>query len=170
MISDLGKAIAEVSRLVSAIDADYETEDLVRELIPKIYIPHNYSAGNRPVATCECGSVRLADTAKGLYRALFLFEPGCLDFSRMYKSCLFAVCSPDGTLVADFEFYKCELALYFSATDEHIEGRLRSVRSGLPGAANGVRAKTDLAIQWFSLLPKLLNREWEIYSGNDFKV
>jgi hypothetical protein len=77
---------------------------------------------------------------------------------------------PTGELLALFEFYKYEAAIYFAAKKRHIEGRGSGVVCGLPGSDNGVRCATEVSREWFGLLVDCLNREWEVYGGNNFVV
>ena len=132
---------------------------------------HNYKiSGDRPIGTIDCGSVRLADTPRALYRAMFLFEPEGLSFKSMYKGELLCLVSPDYNLVATLEFFKFELAVYFSASQDQIEGKGSRVVSGLPGSDNGIRFKGAITKSWFQLVQTLLDREWDVYGGNHFTV
>jgi hypothetical protein len=132
---------------------------------------HDYETmGVRPVGTYDCGSVRLKDSAKSLYRAMFLFAPERVSFKEMYKGNLLTLVAPDYNLVASVEFYKYELAVYFSASKDHVEGRGSGVICGLPGSDNGVRFKGEIAQAWFGLIAGVLDREWMVYGGNDFAV
>lgn len=121
-----------------------------------------------PSEMFECGSSRLKDTPKSLYRVLFLFKPQRLSFGDMYKARLLVLVDPTGELAALFEFYKYEAAIYFAAKKRHIAGRGRNVICGLPGSDNGVTCSTEYAREWFSLLVDCLNRSWEVYGGNNF--
>ena len=123
-----------------------------------------------PSELFDCGSSRLTDTPKALYRVLFLFRPQRLSFGDMYKTRLLTLVDPTGKLAALFEFYKYKAAVYFAAKKRHIEGRGSNVICGLPGSDNGARCSTEYSRQWFSLLVDCLNREWMVYGGNDFTV
>ncbi len=133
---------------------------------------HNYETmGARPVGTFDCGSTRLKNTPKALYRAMFLFQPARVSFKgEMYKGTLMTLVSPGYELVASVEFFKYELAIYFSAAKEHVEGRPSDIVCGIPGFDNGVRCKGEVAPAWFGLITELLDREWCVYGGNDFCV
>ena len=140
-------------------------------LLPLLYVVHDYEAQrDRPVGTYECGSVRLESTTNSLYRALFLFKPKRVSFTSMYKDTLLVLASPDYNLVASLEFFKYELAIYFSASKENVAGRGSNIISGLPGAHNGVTYKGEVPAAWFGLLTDLLNHKWMVYGGNDFEV
>lgn len=160
----------ELERVRALLTDDHERDFEARELIEESGI-FRVHTGPFPIEVFECGSTGLEDTPKSLYRALFLLKPQhSLCFARMYKGSLIQVAAPNNTLAASIEFFKYELALYFYATKEHIQGNGSSIISGLPGADNGVRFSTEVAAEWFSLLTDVLNREWEVYSGNDFIV
>jgi hypothetical protein len=173
--------VARVRELLSSQDGEYE----VRDFIPQLYRIHDYDKmGNRPVGTVDCGSFRLPDTPKSLYRALFLLRPVSVSFvtenqniirpaptqGDMYKQCILTIVSPDYDFVATLEFFKYELALYFSASEKYITGRRSCVISGAPGSDNGIQYRGPEPEAWFGLLKELLTREWMVYGGNDFSV
>jgi hypothetical protein len=161
------QALEKLNKLLQSADGEYEAREQFRE----VYLLHDYSQGKRTVGTIECGSFGFQDTPKALYRLLFLAQPKQVDFSDMYKSCsLFALVSPDGEFVADFEFFKFELAAYLSAAPVHIEGRMSSIIAGAPGADNGIHAKSPELQLWAATLKKCLDRSWMVYGGNDFEV
>ena len=145
----------------------------LREFIKRtgLYRIHDYETmGNRTVGTFDCGSVKLVDTPKSLYRALYLFAPERLSFKSMYKTCLLTLTAPDQSLVATVELFKYELALYYSASKEHVEGHGSNVICGAPGYDNGIRFKGEVAEAWFGFIKLLLTREWDVYGGNNFQV
>jgi hypothetical protein len=156
-------------REIRAFEFDSEIQEFISQT--GLYRIHDYETmGNRPIGTRDCGSVKLADTPKSLYRCMFLFRPERVSFQAMHKRGLLTLVSPDYKLVASIEFFKYELGLYFSATPEHTTGRGSTVINGGPGADNGVQPHGDVAVAWFGLLRELLDREWEIYGGNNFVV
>jgi hypothetical protein len=167
---DILKGLEDARALLESPDGDGEYE--VREILSGLYKVHDYeSMGNRPVGTYDCGSVELADTPKALYRALFLFKPVGLSFKDMYKGTLLTLASPDYSLVATVEFFKYELAVYFSASKDHVSGTKGSaIIGGAPGSDNGIQFKGEVATAWFGFLVDLLNRQWMVYGGNDFEV
>jgi len=160
--------VEEARKIMDSEDGEYE----VQEFLPKLFQIHDYAKqGDRPVGTYPCGSVELKDTPKSLYRAMFLFKPADVSFMDMYKSTILTITSPDYSLVAKFELFKFEAALYFSASEEHVDGRRQyAVQGGAPGTDNGIHYKSGAAKAWFELLTHLLNREWMVYGGNDFEV
>jgi hypothetical protein len=167
--SALAANLAKAHELFGCPDREYELREFLKASgIFQIY--DLTTQDDLPAAIYECGSVRLEDTPKTFYRAMFLFHPISVSFETMYKTPLLTLVSPDRHLVATLEFYKYELALYFMATKEHIEGRGSNVICGLPGSDNGVHFKGEIAEAWFGLITKLLNREWMVYGGNDFAV
>lgn len=157
-------------KLTKVLDSDDDYD--ARELFKQIFVLHEYEVdGDRTVATLEAGSSPLKSTPLGLYRLLFLARPTRVSFTAMYKSeSLFALRSPDGHFVADIQTYKYSLALYFSASPEHIEGRENCVTTGVPGHDNGIRAKSPDFKAWGELLVRCLDRTWTVYSGNNFEV
>ena len=142
-----------------------------KNLFSTLYFLHDYRKGNRPVGTADCGGSEVKDTARGLYRLLFLSGPVALDLSDMYKTGSFIdLLSRDGSFCAHAELWKYELKLRFSATAEHITGRRSGVVAGNPTARNGVHPKSPLLKKWCDTLVLALNSKWDVYSGNGFVV
>ncbi len=167
--TDLAALLARANELFGDPEQEYDLREFVKD--SGIFRIHDYETmGKRTVGTYDCGSTRLKDTPKSLYRTLFLFTPERLSFKEMYKGTLLTLVSPDYNLVASVEFYKYELAIYFSASKEHVEGRGSGVICGLPGSDNGIRFKGEIAQAWFGLITGLLDREWCVYGGNNFDV
>jgi hypothetical protein len=162
----------QATALLQQADESYDCEYDLRELLPHLYAIHDYpTQGDRPIGVYPCGSERLLTTPASLYRALYLFKPKRVDFSSMYKTTLFSLVSPDYQLLVDVDLWKYELALYFNASREHIDGTKQPpVTSGLPGHDNGIHFIGERPTLWFGLLGKLLTREWSVYNGNDFCV
>ena len=150
---------------------DDEEEYEAGQLFNKIFIIHDYKTdGNRKVGTLSCGSIG-TQTVNALYRLFYLSQPKRVDFSDMYKSeSLFALRSPDWQFVGDVHFYKYELAIYFSATGEYIDGQQHGIICGVPGIDNGINAKSESLTIWIALLKRCLDRKWMVYGGNDFEV
>jgi hypothetical protein len=168
-MSDTASLLSRALELYRDSEKEYELREFLNE--SGLYRIHDYETmGDRPVGTVDCGSARLRDTPRALYRALFLFHPERLSFKGMYKETLLTLVSPDYHLVATLEFFKYELAVYFSAAEEHIEGRRARIVCGLPGSDNGVKFKGIVAEGWFGLIRCLLDREWTVYGGNNFVV
>ncbi len=148
--------------------AEYLT---AKHLFSTLYFLHDYRKGNRPVGTMECGGSEVRDTARGLYRLLYLSGPDSLDFSDMYKTGGFIdLLSPDGSFVAHAELWKYELMLRFGASAEHLTVRRCGIVAGIPTARNGVEPKSPLLKKWCDTLVLALNSKWEVYPGNDFVV
>ena len=168
MSSDAITVTEQIERVRCSLAAD--DESAARELLPLLY--RAVQPGMEVPPGCdlyECGSERLADTPKSLYRALWLFD---VEARRtvQYKGRLVDIVSPDGTMLASIEFYKYELAVYFNASRSHIQGQSSAVLCGLPGFDNGVQPGSETARAWFGLLVELLNRTWLVYAGNNFEV
>lgn len=162
---NLADKMSNLRKLIEADDYD------ARDFFAEVYMLHEYNvSGDRKIGTVECGGFSL-ETTSALYRLLFLAKPTNVDFSDMYKSSsLFALCSPDGEFVADFQFYKYELAVYCSAVKSHVAGAPSFVQSGMPGSDNGVNANSQELKEWMELLKLCLSRKWMVYGGNDFEV
>lgn len=171
MKDQLMKTIEQMNRYLDHPEREEGGEDDARALFTHIFVLHDYRRqGPRPIATYDCGSIG-TDTPRALYRLLFLVQPPHVDFSSMYKSeALFALCSPDYHFVAHPQFFKYKLAMYFSASAEHVEGRKKAIQSGMPGYDNGMRAKTPELRAWCALLQRCLERTWAVYPGNNFEV
>jgi len=122
------------------------------------------------IMACGCGSVRLDDTAKSLYRILFLLQSKEISFGDMYKRVLFALTDPAQKLLVYFELYKYEAALRFYCPAELTSGAVNRVTCGVPGSDNGTHCADSLSKKWFNTLTRVLNTELRIYDGNNFKV
>src|SRR5262245_12461118 len=166
-------------------EAAWEAEDKARQMVRQIYRVHDYrETGDLSVPVIPCGSSGFDDTPRVLYRLLYIFSAEAraawhfnkhthflVDFEDMYKSeSLFAVVSPDGSFVADPQFYKYKLCLQLRAAKGFVEGREFGVQCGVPGSDNGVHMAHPLLKAWWDLLLRLLNRKWSVYSGNNFEV
>lgn len=147
-------------------------ENLTAEkLFATLYFLHDYQEGSRPQATAECGGSKVKDTARALYRLLYLSHPQALDFSDMYKTGGFInLLSRDGSFCAHAELWKYELMLRFSATREHVTGHRSAVQAGVPTAGNGVSPNSPLLKKWCGTLVLALNSKWDVYPGNGFAV
>jgi hypothetical protein len=171
-------------------ETDWQAESEALDLLESLYRIHSYAIdGNLSRGVTDCGSYGFRDTPRVLYRLIYLFShqagrwptgqiapqpghrPWPLDFGDMYKSSsLFAIVSPDYRFVADPQFYKYELMLSWRATPQHVAGLPYSIVCGVPGSDNGVNPATPELKAWQALLVRMLEREWDVYSGNNFKV
>lgn len=163
--------------LTGKIQIDEEKDEFYSEKSPEkifstLYFWHDYaSLGNRKVKTVEFGSTKFKKPPASLYRLIYLFQPAALDFSDMYKSGeIAAILSPSGEFTAAVEFWKYELALRFTAAQQHLSGRPAAIQCGVPGAGTGMKSGNPLLYQWTSTLVLALNTPWDIYSGNNFTV
>lgn len=147
-------------------DVDPTPEELFRKCVKTASVDFYDSVEHYP-----CGSSRPHDAAKALYRALFLCRPSSVDFSGFYKSgSLFVLHSECSRFSVSVETYKYELALYYACDRESLTGAFRGVQSGVPGADNGTKCKDPAGVKFFQMVEASLNREWLIYSGNNFEV
>ncbi len=167
---DLKESMDKFRQLMEADDRGDDIDDLPEELFGRCYVTHDYSKGDRAVATVSFGG-KVFDSVEPFYRLLFLARPGPISFSDMYKSGdMFAVCSPDGRFCAHFLFWKYQPALDFSAAKEFVQGGMSVVIAGCPDSNNGITANDPLLTEWCELLVVALERKWTVYSGNDFVV
>lgn len=153
-------------------DADFADAKAPDKIFATLYFWHDYSSlGNRKVPTTEFGSTKFENPPASLYRLLYLFQPPTLDFSDMYKSGeLAAILSPSGEFTAAVEFWKYELALRFTASQENVTGRPAAIQCGVPGAGTGMKSGNPLLDKWTQTLVLALESSWDIYPGNDFTV
>ncbi len=122
----------------------------------------------------ECGSARVSDTPKTLYRLLYLFRPAPLSFEDMYKGCLLILSTPDGRFSVAVHFFKYEIALYFWAEAALVKdeqaGQPMQIRLGHPAANNGLSIQHEEGLLFFQMIQQALDHEWRVYPGNDFEV
>jgi hypothetical protein len=151
-------------------DMGADPDDVFRECFKTIEMPIPNDAED--LKGFACGSASLDDTPRALYRLLYLAKPASVDFSDMYKSGgLFVLASPDRSFFASVETYKYELGLYFYAKDKSaIGGEGTGIIGGWPGADNRRHVSDPIGAKFFDVLLKAVNREWDVYSGNNFKV
>lgn len=194
----LKEAIDRINTLLDAgdkpagekTDKDWEADSEARDLAAEVYRLHRWEEdGDLSVGTYDCGSYGLTDTPRALYRLLFIFSaqgqrwpageiapqpgsrPWLVDFSDLYKSNgLFGIVSPGDLFVCDPQFYKYELCLSWRAVREHVAGREHGVICGAPGHDNEVNAATEELKAWQGLLVRMLERSWDVYGGNGFRV
>ena len=82
--NDLSTLLARANELLNNPEEEYNVREFVKH--SRLFTIHDYKEmGERPVSTYDCGSARLKDTPKVLYRALFLFAPEHVSFKKMYK-------------------------------------------------------------------------------------
>lgn len=117
-----------------------------------------------------CGSVRIEDTPKALYRLLYLLRPAAVDFSDMYKTRLFSFSSSDGRFWVDVDLFKYEVGLYLYAPKESVVGRGSGIIAGYPGADNGRNIGDEDGQRFFEMVKMATNFQWMVYGGNDFEV
>ena len=147
-------------------DHDVGADDVFREC----YRWHDYSKGNRPFGTVDCGGIMCDDTPRALYRICFLAKPA-IDFGDMYKTgSMVDLCSPDYRFVASVQLWKYEVGVYFFCPPDLVAGTPHGVQAGRPSADNGVRCGDAFGNRWFELLGHALAREWDVYPGNNFRV
>jgi len=129
----------------------------------------------------ECGStgrhfgkIKVKDTARGLYRLLFLVRPKKVDFSDMYSSEMFHFFSADLRFMVRVYLYKYELGLYFycrrSLMSNDQDGRAMQIYCGVPGVDNGLRCNDQDGQRFFEMVVRAAKFKWLVYGGNDFEV
>lgn len=145
--------------------------DSPQEVFQRAYKWHDYRKGDRPVGTVDCGGAQFENTPRALYRALYLLQPEVVDFSDMYKTgTLVDFCSPDYEFGCSLQLFKYEAGLYFECAEQHAEGQRSAICGGSFSSDNGVRCKDPLGQKWFRLAVAAMERQWNVYSGNNFQV
>lgn len=115
----------------------------------------------------QCGSFGFDNTAKVLYRALYLLRPKSVDFTDMYKSELFCFCTPDRRFLCQFYLFKYEAAVYCFAPREAIGGQGSAIIAGAPGADNGWFCNDETGSLFFDVVKAAL--EHAGYPGSDWR-
>ncbi|KKK90575.1 hypothetical protein LCGC14_2721630 [marine sediment metagenome] len=154
-------------------DKWYESpaSDTPEDVFARVYKWHDYRTGNRPRGTVNCGGHEFRDTARTLYRTLYLLRPTEVDFSDMYKTGgLVDFCSPDFEFSCSFQLHKYEACVRFYCALQHAAGEPSVVRGGWASCDNGVYCKSELGKKWFAVAVQAMEREWGVYPGNNFCV
>ena len=154
------------------VSFDWEEEtDTFIEVLKRVAKWHDYRNGQRPIATFSCGGHKFDDTPKSLYRALYLFRPGEVDFLDMYKTgTLIHICSSCYRFCVSLELHKYEFAAYFECAEEFKIGQPKMIQGGWASCDNGVKCNSDLGNKWFDTVVKALEYKLMVYSGNNFEV
>ena len=119
----------------------------------------------------DCGSYKVEDTPRGMYRLFYLLEPKEIDFTHMYRGELFFFVSADERFLVKVSLFEYELALYFLAQEDLIDkSEGVCVPSAWPGADNKVRVIDPVGIDFFEMMKKIVEYEFEVYPVGDFKV
>lgn len=119
----------------------------------------------------DCGSYKAEDTPRGIYRLCYLLEPKGVDFSNMYRRELFSFVSDDERFMVKVSLFEYELALYFLAQEELIDkSEGVCVPAAWPGADNKIRLIDPVGIDFFEMIKKIVEHEFDVYPVGDFKV
>ncbi len=119
----------------------------------------------------DCGSYKAEDTPRGMYRLFYLLEPETVDFSSMYRGDLFSFVSADERFLVRTSLFEYELGLYFLAPEELIDkSDAACVPSAWPGADNRIRLTDPVGIDFFEMVKRIVEHEFEVYSVGEFKV
>jgi len=119
----------------------------------------------------DCGSYKVEDTPRGMYRLFYLLEPKEVDFTNMYRGELFSFVSADERFLVKVSLFEYELALYFLAHEDLIDkSEGVCVPSAWPGADNKVRVIDPVGIDFFEMMKKIVEYEFEVYPVGEFKV
>jgi hypothetical protein len=150
----------------------YESHvDAPEEVFRRVFVWYDYRKGDRTVVTANFGGHEFADTPRSLYRAFYLFEPEVADLSDMYKTgTLVDFCSPCGQFTCSFQLHKYAACVRFYCAQEYIEGTPTLCQGGWADCDNGLRCSSEFGMRWFHLAVKALEREWDVYPGNNFVV
>lgn len=168
--------MAKLQRLHQILQPDYDwdlydedgpdIEDRFRECC--ILLSNEANENDSPVV--GCGSYKLTDTPRALYRLLWLLRPKGLDFSDMYKAQLLEFALPDRRFVCEFYWFKYEAGLYFYAVREAVGGHGSGIIGGWPGCDNGWYCTDPLGNLFFQVVREIIEYEHTVYGGNNFKV
>ena len=119
----------------------------------------------------DCGSYKVEDTPRGMYRLFYLLEPRGVDFGNMYRGELFSFVSADERFLVKVCLFEYELGLYFLAQEELIDkSEGVCVPSAWPGADNKVRLIDPVGLDFFEMIKKIVEHELEVYAVGEFKV
>jgi len=89
----------------------------------------------------------------------------------MYRGELFFFVSADERFLVKVSLFEYELALYFLAQEDLIDkSEGVCVPSAWPGADNKVRVIDPVGIDFFEMMKKIVEYEFEVYPVGDFKV
>jgi hypothetical protein len=138
--------------------------DLFRELVWQVPLDESVVIGY------EAGGARIKETAKGLYRLLYLTRPKAIDFDDMYKGTLMIIGAKDHPFFVDVSLFKYELGLYWYVPSEALGGKGSCILAGRPGSDNGWHSNDPLANKFFEMVKRAAEYEWTVYPGNNFKV
>ena len=119
----------------------------------------------------DCGSYKVEDTPRSMYRLFFLLEPKGIDFTNMYRGELFSFVSADERFLVKVSLFEYELGLYFLAQEDLVDNSEGvCVASAWPGADNKVRLTDPLGVAFFEMIKKVVEHELEVYPVGEFKV
>ncbi|MBT8406957.1 MAG: hypothetical protein KJP05_05825 [Deltaproteobacteria bacterium] len=119
----------------------------------------------------DCGSYKVEDTPKAMYRLFHLLEPESVNFSAMYRSDLFYFVSMDERFMVRVSLFEYELGLYFLAPEESIDkSEAACVPSAWPGADNRIRLTDPVGINFFEMVKRIVEHELDVYPVGEFKV
>ncbi len=119
----------------------------------------------------DCVNYKAKDTPKGLYRLFYLLEPTAVDLSNMYRGDLFAFASTDERFLVKVSLFEYELGLYFLAPEKIIDRSEEAcVPAAWPGADNRIRLTNPVGIDFFEMVKKIVEHEYDVYPVGDFKV
>ena len=119
----------------------------------------------------DCGSYKVEDTPRGMYRLFYLLEPKGISFSNMYRGELFSFVSADERYLVKVSLFEYELGLYFLAQEDLIDkSEGVCVPSAWPGADNKVRLIDPVGIDFFEMIKKIVEQQFEVYPVGEFKV
>ena len=119
----------------------------------------------------DCGSYKVEDTPRGMYRLFYLLEPEAVDFSNMYRGELLHFVSADERFLVRVSLFEYELGLYFYAPEELIDtSDAACVPSAWPGADNRIRLTDSVGIDFFEMVKLIVEHELDVYPVGEFKV
>ena len=119
----------------------------------------------------DCGSYKVENTPRSMYRLFYLLEPKKVDFTNMYRGELFSFVSADERFLVRVSLFEYELALYFLAQKDLVDNSEGvCVPSAWPGADNKVRLTDPLGVDFFEMIKKVVEHSLEVYPVGEFRV
>lgn len=158
----------ELKNLLKTMDEEQQY-DFFNEGVRKKYPIIENTNGQQLVRVTSIG---FKNTPKALYRFLYLWEPKNIDFSDMYKSTLALIRIHEKGIIL-LSLYKYELSAYLFVTLDEIKPRERysiEIQCGVPGVDNEMLKDNSEIGKQFQIFKGLLEMEYDVYPGNNFKV
>lgn len=162
----------ELVQLLKKMD-ETEQYDFFEEGIKKRYpIIRNLKNFKDYQQLIQVTSCTFENTPKSFFRFLYLWKPKKIDFSDMYKSTIAMIKIHKNGIVI-LSFYKYELVAYLFTIPNEIKPCQQcdiKIVSGVPGFDNEQLKEDSEVGKEFQIFRGILEKEYEIYPGNNFIV